>query len=347
MPTQNRVKIVIAGCGRITEQHHLPAALRSNLVDVIALVDSNSARVHAVARKYALHVPSTACLDDALEGADGVLVATPNRTHAPLAKIAIARKVPVLIEKPLACSYAEAQELCRLAEQNGTFIAVGFHTRYYPNVMLMKESIERGVLGRIRSFHYEFGTRGGWAPVSGFNLDKRQSGGGVLIDSGSHFIDRMLYWFGSPAGFEYEDDSYGGVEANCRCRLRFDHSLGPIEGTIVLSKTMVLQNKVSIFTDDYTCELGEAEPELLTLYPRSTPGVRMTMGNDAPSPKSRTDYYQLQIEDFARAILEGARPRVDGWSSARSVELIEQMYVRRRQMDEPWLLDGRRLEIAG
>jgi len=200
MPTQNRVKIVIAGCGRITEQHHLPAALRSNLVDVIALVDSNSARVHAVARKYALHVPSTACLDDALEGADGVLVATPNRTHAPLAKIAIARKVPVLIEKPLACSYAEAQELCRLAEQNGTFIAVGFHTRYYPNVMLMKESIERGVLGRIRSFHYEFGTRGGWAPVSGFNLDKRQSGGGVLIDSGSHFIDRMLYWFGSPAG---------------------------------------------------------------------------------------------------------------------------------------------------
>lgn len=346
-PASKRIKLVIAGCGRITDQHHLPAALRSSLVDVITLVDSNSARVRDVARKYALQVPLKARLEDALEGADGVLLATPNHTHAPLAKIVIARKIPVLIEKPLANSYAEAQELCRLADEEGAFISVGYRTRYYPAVVLMKDLIERGFFGRIRSFHYEFGSRGGWSPVSGFTLYKKQSGGGVLIDTGSHFVDRMLYWFGWPAEFEYEDDSYGGPEANCRCRLRFDHSLGPIEGTIVLSKTMALENKVSMATDDCICELGESETELLTLYPRSMPGVKMTMGTDAPSPRSRPDYFQVQIEDFARAILEGASPRVDGWSGARSVKLIEQMYARRRQMDEPWLLHGRESEIAG
>ena len=346
-PVSKRIRLVVAGCGRVTEQHHLPVALRSSLVDVIALVDPHSARLRSLARKYALQVPLKTRLEDALDGADGLLLATPNYTHAPLAMTAIARKIPVLIEKPLTTSYAEAQELCRLADEEGTFISVGFRTRYYPSVVLMKDLIDQNAFGRIRSFHYEFGSRGGWAPLSGFNLDKKQAGGGILIDTGSHFVDRMLYWLGAPSEFEYEDDSYGGPEGNCRCHLRFEHSLGPIEGTIVLSNTMALQNGVSISTDDYVCELGESETELITLYPRSTPGVTMTMAKDARAPRSRPDYFQVQIEDFARAILEGASPRVDGWSGARSVKLIEQMYARRRQMDEPWLLHGRELEIAG
>jgi predicted dehydrogenase len=329
-------RLVIVGCGAITETCHLPAALKSPLVQVTALVDPVAQRAESLARRFDLRTRVATDLDQVIDLADGVLIATPNHTHFSIASFALERKIPVLVEKPLTTDYTQAEALCRLADSRNTRIAVGFRTRFHPSVQLMKNLLENGYFGRVRSFHYEFGSRGGWAPLSAYNLDPKLSGGGVLVVTGTHFLDRMLYWFGEPEILEYRDDSYGGPEANCFGRVRCHGGDGPFEGTFLMSKTAALKNRFLLETERYSCELAETELYEITARPREHPELLLRLGSSDGS-RGNTDYFQLQIEDFAAAAHNGKNPLVDGWSASRSVKLVSCLYERRQQLEEPWM----------
>src|SRR5204863_5320081 len=120
-----------------------------------------------------------------------------------------------------------------------------------PVVSLFKRLLEEGFFGKLQRFHFELGTAGGWTPLSGYNLDRHQSGGGVLVVRGTHFLDRMIYWFGMPTAFSYADDNYGGVEANCKAIVEFTGTFGELSGTLFFSKTIDLKNKLTFETDLY------------------------------------------------------------------------------------------------
>ena len=338
-PQFQPIRLAIVGCGLITEDFHLPAALCSPLVQLVALIDNNLERAKMLSRKYGCDVSVHTRLEEIVDEVDGVLIATPNFTHGTIARVALAKGVPALVEKPLTTTYAEAIELCEVAEQNRTFISVGYYSRHSPVVPLFKRLLEEGFFGGLQRFHFESGTAGGWTPLSGYNLDRLQAGGGVLVVRGTHFLDRMLYWFGMPKNFSFADDSCGGVEANCKALLEFDGEFGQFSGTLFFSKTIDLKNKLVLETDLYRVELPESETEELTLYPHSLPGVRIAMEADrgaGASPITGPDCFQAQIDDFARAILDGGRPLVDGREGALSVKLLEDFYAHRSQLLEPW-----------
>lgn len=333
------VKIALVGCGKITMNYHLPAAIVSPHVAVEALVDLNIEGARALARRFQLNCHLTDDLAEALDRVDGILIATPNHTHFQIAQQALERNVPVLIEKPMTTTYSDALQLCELAARKDTFISVGYKTRYYPSVHLLKRLLDEGFLGDVRGFHYEYGTRGGWSPVSGYNIDPTMSGGGVLINGGTHFLDRMLHWFGEPDEFHYQDDSYGGVEANCQAEFHFRDGDRAFSGTLFVSKTVALRNAFFLDTGRYRCELGEAQTETLTLYPKDQPDLRMELGSrdaDAQAELPSHHYFQKQLDEFAACIEGHAKPTVDGRFAALSVKLIEDMYKSRSQIDEPW-----------
>ncbi len=338
-PQFQPVRLAIVGCGLITEDFHLPAALCSPLVQLVALVDNHLERGKMLSRKYGCDVSVHTRLEEIIDEVEGVLIATPNFTHGTIARVALAKGVPALVEKPLTTSYAEAIELCELAEQNRTFISVGYFSRHAPVVSLFKRLLEEGVFGGLQRFHFESGTVGGWTPLSEYNLDRRQAGGGVLVVRGTHFLDRMLYWFGMPKSFSFADDSCGGVEANCKAQVEYDGARGRFSGTLFFSKTIDLKNKLVMETNLYRVELPESETEELTLYSHSLPGVRIAMRADRGAEASRItaqDCFQAQIDDFARAIRDGGRPMVDGREGALSVKLLEDFYSHRSQLLEPW-----------
>jgi predicted dehydrogenase len=324
-------KLIVVGCGAITDDFHLPAVLRSERLELAALVDRDIGRGEMLKRKYGLAVPVAGDLGEVLDGADGVIVATPNHSHGPIARLALESGCGVLVEKPLTTLASEAYALCELAEREGKVLQTGFFTRFYPVVDLVKKLLAEDFFGRIENFHFEYGTAGGWAPLSGYNLDRKQSGGGVLVVMGTHFLDRMLYWFGEAATFVYADDSYGGVEANCR--MRFDFAAG-FSGTVYLSKSVALRNRFTMRTEHYDVELGWGDSEKLTLYPRRWPGTRLRM--DAGKENPDADYFHDQLEDFGAALRGESRPRVGGWEGARNVALCEELYSRRTQLEEPW-----------
>jgi predicted dehydrogenase len=329
------VRLAIVGCGAHTEFAHLPAAIRSPLIDLTALIDSDLERAAVLKRKYGCSAVIADRLEAVVDFADAVVIVTPNHAHKPLTEVALRHGIHAFVQKPMSTNYPDALALCELARTEGLVIAVGFQGRHFPCVKLMKRLVEEGFFGKIAGFHCEFGARGGYSSLSGYNLSRDQAGGGILVTAGTHYLDRMLYWFGEPTKVEFADDSYGGVEGNCKGSLQF---VGGIEGSFFFSKSITLKNKFVFQTERYVVELPAFETERLTLFPRERPGIKMEIGECGGN--SGIDYlqqvHQVELEDFARCIRTGSRPVVDGMEGARSVRVCDALYACRTQLPEPW-----------
>ena len=330
-----RLRLGIIGCGAITETAHLPAALSSPLIEVTALSDPDSARVEYLLRLYGLPRIGYTNHRSVLDRVDAVILALPNHLHAPIGVEFLERRIHVLCEKPLAPTTGECERLCRAARANSAMLAVGYVTRFFPSTRLLKQLIDSRVLGALRSFEYEFGTAGGWAPLSGYNLSRHTSGGGVLVVSGSHFLDRMLFLFGTASVLRFEDDSRGGLEANCLAVFAIAVDGRAVEGRATLSKTHTLLNRLRITGEHGVLEVGEGQHRSVTYFPADE-NVRHEI-TWAATPAATEDYFRVQLEDFVRAIRNGAEPFVSGEQGSASIALIEECYRQARRLPEPWV----------
>ncbi len=336
-PTAARFRLVIAGCGAITANTHLPAALGSSLVELTALVDPDLDRARLLAESYGVHPRLCRSIQETFGEADGILIASPNHTHCELAATALEQGIPVLVEKPLARLPEEADKICAVSREKGVIAAVGFSTRFYPAVELMGALLRRGYFGRVKSLEYEYGTRGGWSPVSSYNLHRSQIGGGVLVITGSHFLDRVIHWFGYPEVLEYEDDSHGGPEANARGRLRFSTGNdGTFEARFLLSKTASLRNRIVLESDAGRCELAEGEGARIRLVPAGAEDAVLEFSRRESAGRAR-NAARAMIEDFVEAVRSNRKPRSDCHEGKLSVQLTAELYSRRKPLPETWM----------
>lgn len=331
------VRLGIIGCGRVADSH-IPAALSASHLDLVALADSNSERLERVADSFGLSCFATTRPLDLVGRVDAVVLALPNHLHYPVGRELLTAGLHVLCEKPLANSTRDANRLCELAAARERVLAVGYVKRFEPNCGLMRRLLEEGFLGKLDRFEYEYGTPGGWAPLSNYNLLREQAGGGVLMTNGSHLLDRIIDWFGYPSRVAYSDDSHGGVEANCRASFVFGSGL---TGVVTLSKTRQLENQFRLYGEWGHIEIAESQHASITFFPSGRSGVKHEI-TEYPEPKSRSDadYFRLQLEDFACAIQTSGRPRVQGTDGVASVELIEQCYRARTPLAEPWVCES-------
>jgi predicted dehydrogenase len=315
---------------------HMPAALASEKVEVVALVDPALERAKALARSYGIAPRIAARIEDVSEKIDGVVIASPNNTHRNIALACAARGIHCLIEKPLATSVAEGEDICRAAETHNVVIAAGYSTRFRNEVVLLKHLLERNHFGAIRRFHFQEGTIGGWSPASAYNLNKAESGGGVLTVVGTHFLDRMLYWFGYPDEASMMDDADGGPESYCHVNLKFRRDGREIDGTIHLSKTFALKPGLVIDTERGRVVLGLGTSPLI-LKPADDPKIEMVLApRGAPLWPRHIDNFQLQLEDFVAACRGGGKPLVDARQAQLSVKLLAELYGGRKPFPETW-----------
>ena len=332
------LRLGIVGCGRVAEHCHIPAALAAENVDLTAVVDANPSRLDHVVGSFGLSCAATTSHADLIGRVDAVLLLLPNHLHYPVARELLEAGLHVLCEKPLANTSDEARNLCALAEARGRVLAVGYMKRFEPNFALMARLIADRFLGRLHRFDFEFGSAGGWAPLSGYNLQREQAGGGVLLVNGCHLVDRMLCWFGHPTQIAFEDDAHGGVEANCSATFAFDSGL---TGEFRLSKTIVLRNRFRLYGERGCVEMTDAQRESVTYFPAGRPGLAHEIfEHPRPAPLEDAQYFQLQIEDFATAIRSGVPPRVSGREATASIEVIERCYRVRRPLPEAWAFDS-------
>jgi predicted dehydrogenase len=266
---------------------------------------------------------------------DGVVVATPNHTHKDVALRCIEAGIPCLVEKPLATTAADGQMVVSAAERRGVTVAVGYSTRFRNEVETLRDLLLKGFFGRVQRFLYQSGSAGGWSPVSGYNLDREATGGGVLVVTGAHFLDRMLYWFGYPDSVELTDDSEGGPESHCVGRVHYRSALGDFSGIIRLSKVVPLFPGFAMETERGLVLLPTRHPSELILRPRDPSELEMTLRNrSARRFSTRKDDLQNELEDFAIACVSGRDPLVPARQGLQSVRLIEDFYRHRRGLLE-------------
>lgn len=196
MNTILRTAVIGAGWGRM----HIEAYQACADTVPVAICDADPHRLAERQRQYNIahgYTDYRELLDQ--PDIDAVSIALPNDLHLPVAVAALQAGKHVLCEKPLAINATAAAEIIAVAREYRRKLMVCFNYRYRPDAQWLKRLIDEGRFGRI------YATRTGWLRNSGIpNLGswftrKAQSGGGPLIDLGTHMLDLVLWLLDYPA----------------------------------------------------------------------------------------------------------------------------------------------------
>ncbi len=333
----SKFRLGIIGAGMITQNSHLPCALSSASCRVTAIVDPVVKQAERLVRAYGIKAKVAARVEDILEEVQGVIIATPNNTHRDLAVVCLERGISTLIEKPLASSVADGIAILAAARKSGAIVATGYSTRFRDQVILLKELLDSGYFGKVRRFVHQFGTTGGWSPFSGYNLDRQATGGGVLVVTGTHFLDRMIYLWGYPSQATLKDDSRGGPEATCAAEFRFERDGYAFSGIARYTKSADLPSGFVIDTERGVIHLKDSNTAEIIFREHSHPEIEHVLRRTGkPVFDPEISEFQHQIENFVQAVNTNAPPWVDGEQGLMSLRLIESLYASRSALSENW-----------
>jgi predicted dehydrogenase/nucleoside-diphosphate-sugar epimerase len=332
----NQVKIAIVGCGAVSERCHLPALLSLDNVDVKILIDRDTQRARQLAKKF--NIPSVSGdYHDIIGHVDAAILALPHHLHEPVGLDVLNQGIHVLVEKPMAMTTAGCMAMLSAAKENGAILAVGHMRRFLYAASLAKELIESGMLGAIESFDFREGNVYNWPVHSDFFFRPETAGGGVLLDTGAHTLDLLLWWLGDVTLESYSDDNYGGVEADCEIHLA---AASGAKGVVELSRTRNLRNTAII-----QGQLGKLEIALrsneLCLSTKAGRHILTGCGNPLKPAKiygqTFTDLFVPQIADFVEAVQHKTHPKAPGAEAAKTIALIEKCYQRQHPLKTPGL----------
>jgi predicted dehydrogenase len=258
------------------------------------------------------------------DGLDAVVIATPVPTHAPLARMALEAGKDVFVEKPLALTGSDANELADLAEESGRVLMVDHLLVYHPAVRKLKEMVDEGSLGRV---FYLYGNRQ--------NLGIVRPDENALWSLGPHDISVMLHLVGEPPSeVSATGESYlqPGVEDVVFGRIRFPSG---IIGHLHLSwldphkmrKMTVIGSERMVVFDDMETE------RKVTVYDKGPIPRTETYGEyiqvrsgDIHIPKiPAAEPLRIVCERFVQAVTDRAPTPSGGRAGATVVEVLEAM----------------------
>ena len=183
------VRIGMLGYGAIGHEHNR-AVLQVPGMELSGVCDMNPERVaaaHSLAPDARVHVDATSLLT--ADDVDLVLVSTPPDSHYRLARQALEAGKHVVLEKPMALSSADCDDLLKLATVNGRTLIVYQNRRWDPDYLALRSAVVSGAIGDV--FHFETFVGGYGHPCNYWHSDADVSGG-AIFDWGSHVLDQVL-----------------------------------------------------------------------------------------------------------------------------------------------------------
>jgi scyllo-inositol 2-dehydrogenase (NADP+) len=217
----SHVKVALIGYGVAGEHFHAPLIHATPGLELAAIVTANPERAAGALKRYptATVLASPEEIWKTASAYDLVVIATPNASHVSLAKASLAAGLPLVIDKPLATTADEAQQLVGAAKAAGLLLTVFQNRRWDSDFLALRKLLDNGDLGSVYRFESRFER---WRPTpkpgwreSGNPAD----GGGLVADLGSHLVDQALFLFGPVTevyatldqrrpGVEVEDDAF-------------------------------------------------------------------------------------------------------------------------------------------
>lgn len=213
----NTYRAAVIGAGAIAHTH-LRTLGEDARTEVVAIADINSARAESIAASHKIKAYTNYQQMIQEEKPDIVINTLPHFLHKDATIWCAAQGCHVLVEKPMAMNVEECTEMIQAAVAHQVLLAVGHVQPYMPPIRKAKEVIQSGRLGQLiminerRYTHYFNDRRPDWF------LDQARSGGGIVMNLGSHSVDK-IHWI--------TDDVITEVKAS----LTYHAEKGNVEGS--------------------------------------------------------------------------------------------------------------------
>lgn len=294
--TTTRVALVSAtGTGR---KRILPALRASQTCTVTAVHARDRARVRELAEGFGVaHAYTDLDLMVAERQFDVAVVCSPPFMHVEQLAVLTKAGIPTLCEKPLALRESDALLIEKLAAASGTLVMVAHQLRHQNTYAEIKESIESGEIGRVKSAFFEWSFRmDEKAPNAGWKRDPGLGGASPLADAGVHCLDLAIGLFGpgvvtgasSPAGRAgrvREACDVLALHGDVQVAIRASWLYGPYSNQLLVSGTLGEISAPLFFTE-------LSAPVVRICTEKGTRTVRQLPGN----------LYRQEVDDFAAAV---------------------------------------------
>ena len=333
-----KTRLAVAGAGYIG-QAHIGVALKSPSCVLSAIVDPSPA---AVALAAQAGVPLFKSIEELLANnrPDGLVLATPNHMHVPQALQYIDAGLPILLEKPMATSVAEGEQLVRVVNATGAKVLIGHHRAHSPIMAKAREVLESGQLGQLVAV---MGSATFYKPDQ-YYADapwRREPGGGPILLNMIHEVHNLRMLCGEILAVQaFASHATRGfpVEDTVAINLRFASG---VLGTFLLSDTAACarsweqtsqENKAYASYDDEDCYVitgtnGSLSVPTMRLktYPRAEDRSWWKAFVVGVVEMVRDDPLKHQLEHFGQVVRGEASPLVsaqDGLLNLRVTEAI-------------------------
>ena len=317
------VRIAVIGAGLIGRKHIDVLRSGAKAYTLAGVADpSATAEAEAVELGYPWYATVEALLDATQP--DGAVIAVPNQLHVQTGLQCVERGIPILIEKPVADTVAEALHLVEAAEAAGVATLTGHHRRHNPIMQRAQAVIEAGALGRIVT-----ATSLWWLhkPVGYHDMAwRREPGGGPVLINAIHEIDCLRMLCGDIKSVQAADSNAVrgfAVEDTMAAILRFES--GAL-GTLLLSDTVSSPWSWETNSGENPAFPNAGQDSIFiggTQGSLSVPSLEryshdlgkenwLTPLDQAQEPVARADPYYAQMQNFADVIRGTAAPVLSG-----------------------------------
>ncbi|MGD8894534.1 MAG: Gfo/Idh/MocA family oxidoreductase [Acidobacteriota bacterium] len=328
-----RLRVGFTGGGGITETHACAARDCPDL-EIAAFCGTNPEKVAALVDEHGGQ--GFTRIEEMLAGVglDFVVIGSPSGLHVEQGLAAVAQGVHVLVEKPMDVSTERADALIAAAKRANVRLGVLFQDRLKPGLARLKDAVEDGVLGRplLASARVK------WHRPPEYYVDSRWrgtlalDGGAALINQGIHTVDLLLWLLGEVASvrsltatsfhpIEGEDIALALLEFRSGAVATLEATTCAFPGYPRRVEITGTKGTVAVEGDDVVAaELRTPRPELVA--------SSRTASSGASSPRlAGADDHRRVLEDFARAIRDGAPPVCNGHEGRRSLAVVEAVYA--------------------
>ncbi len=326
------IHVGILGGGNISDTH-ARAASEIEGVAVVAVAGPNGEKVRRLAER---HGAAAYASDESFlrhRPMDVVLIGSPSGLHAAQGIAAARQGLHVLTEKPIDVTVARAQELVEECEKAGRKLGVFFQDRFTPDFVALKRAVDEGALGRplLASARVKWWRAPEYYAQSRWRGTPALDGGGALINQGIHTVDLLLWLLGDVrrvwarsatalhaiqaedtlvATLEFASGALATYEATTAAYPGYPRQveITGTEGTVVIEHDRLLR-----------ADLRTPRPDLAGSEAGKTASASSPVVSDVRG-------HRAALEDFLRAIREGAEPRCNGREGLRSLVAVEALY---------------------
>ena len=329
----NPIRVAIVGCGRVSDLHQMGYRGRED-AKIVAVCDSNKARAKTKAREWGVEKVYTdynQVLED--REVDVVELLTPHHLHCPMTVQAARAGKHISVQKPMALSAAEADEMIAASDKAGVSMRIYETFVHYSPAMRARQMIDAGEIGGIHTIRMHVSTGTGdtaWKiPLSAWlwRFNEKQCGGGPMVFDHGYHLFSLAYYLGGPVEkvFAWIDqtpvkEAAGIVKIDTPAMIMFQFKASHRYGQLDIEHTPNMRIFSDYYADDNRIEvIGEKGIIFINRYTAKTidlpPLMLFKDGKTTSIPVEGVEWHDSFIattQDFINKLNTGGTPRLDG-----------------------------------